>query len=107
MPKRILGGGGEEETGIAQATGRHATEGPSEQNACLHSTAESTKNFLQADCRKSIGIVQSELEAGHQKDPVVKEGHFSCTQRKSNRKVGMHNLARRLGCLCPGIVLPV
>lgn len=106
MPKCIWGGGGEEETGIAQATRRHATEGPSEQNPCLHSTPESTKNFLQYDCRKSIGIVPSELETGHQKDPVVKGGHFSCTQRKSNRKVGMHNLERRLGCLCLGIVPP-
>lgn len=70
---------------MAQASGRHATEGACEGTARLHSTPE-PKDFLQAGHLPA----QSEPEEGD-RDPVATRGHFSCTARNSNRKVGIHN----------------
>lgn len=95
-------GGREDEAGIAQASGRRATEGACEGPARLRSTPPESKDFLQAEHLPA----QSELEEGA-RDPVATRGHFSCTTRNSNRKVGMHNLERRPGRLGLGTVPPV
>lgn len=105
MPKYICGGG-EEEAGLAQASGRRATEGACERLPASAPLLSPTGT----SCRLRVAehlLAQSELEEGDKRDPVVKRGHFSCRTRKRDRKVGMHNLERRPGCLCLGIAPPV
>lgn len=80
MPKYIWGGGGgKEEADIAQALGRQATKGPSQQKACLHAALSPPGT----SCTLSICILQSELE-----EPMQiweKRGHFSFQEKKQER----------------------
>lgn len=89
------------EAGIAQASGRPATEGACEGAARLRSTPES-EDFLQAEHLPA----QSGREEGA-RDPVVTRGYRSCPTRNSDRKAGMHHLERRPGRLGLGTVPPV